>query len=157
MRGVLLTARDEDALLVAFRGREERYSDEEMKLRVRNGRVTEISKTLDGGDADGGSIGIATFGAAGAALLVEEMSRLVASGAIREWAPAAFAGCCRRRPLHVVDHRGLPWIEIDSPNDYWRACTHIAPALNGAGSRGDDAAPDPRIRTATVRRAADHV
>jgi len=143
----LLTARYEDALLVAFRGRDEQYSDEEMKLRVRNGRVAEISKTLLDGDADGESIGIAKFGAAGAALLIEEMDRLVAAGAIREWAPAAFAGFCRRRPLHVVDHRGFPWIEIDSPNDYWRSCTHIAPVL-------DDAVPG---AGAGVRRAADHV
>jgi choline kinase len=143
----LLTARYEDALLVAFRGRDEQYSDEEMKLRIRNGRVAEISKTLLDGDADGESIGIAKFGAAGAAVLIAEMDRLVAAGAIREWAPAAFAGFCRRRPLHVVDHRGLPWIEIDSPNDYWRACTHIAPVL-------DDAVPG---AGAGVRRAADHV
>jgi choline kinase len=143
----LLTARYEDALLMAFRGRDELYSDEEMKLRVRNGRVIEISKTLPEGDADGESIGIAKFGPAGAALLVEEMDRLIAAGAIKDWAPAAFAAFCRRRPLHVVDHRGLPWIEIDSPNDYWRACTHIAPML-------DDAAPG---SGAVVRRAADHV
>jgi choline kinase len=143
----LLTARYEDALLMAFRGRDERYSDEEMKLRVRNGRVIEISKTLRDGESDGESIGIAKFGVSGAALLVEEMDRLIAAGAFRDWAPAAFAGFCRRRPLHVVDHRGFPWIEIDSPNDYWRACTHIAPVL-------DDAVPG---GGAVVRRAADHV
>jgi choline kinase len=143
----LLTARYEDALLVAFRGRDQQYSDEEMKLRVRHGRVTEISKTLRDGDADGESIGIAKFGVTGAGLLVDEMDRLVAAGAIRDWAPAAFAGFCRQRPLHVVDHRGFPWIEIDSPNDYWRACTHIAPVL-------DDAAPG---AGPAVRRAADHV
>ena len=143
----LLTSRYEDALLVAFRGRDELYSDEEMKLRVRNGQVTEISKTLRGDDADGESIGIAKFGTAGAELLVEEMDRLIAAGAIRDWAPSAFAGFCQRRPLHVVDHRGFPWIEIDSPNDYWRACTQIAPML-------DDAVPG---AGAAVRRAADHV
>jgi choline kinase len=143
----LLAARYEDALLVAFRGRDELYSDEEMKLRVRNGRVTEISKTLRDGDADGESIGIAKFGASGAALLVEEMDRLVAAGAIKDWAPAAFDEFCRRRPLHAVDHRGFPWIEIDSPQDYWRACTHIAPALDDAVSGGG----------AAVRRVADHV
>jgi choline kinase len=143
----LLAARDEDALLVALRGRDELYSDEEMKLRVRNGRVVEISKALRDGDSDGESIGIAKFGASGAALLVEEMDRLIAAGAIRDWAPAAFDGFCRRRPLHVVDHRGFPWIEIDSPHDYWRACTHIAPVLDDAVPGGGTA----------VRRAADHV
>jgi choline kinase len=131
----LLADRHEDALLMAFRGRDELYSDEEM------------SKALRDGEADGESIGIAKFGASGAARLVEEMDRLIEAGAIKDWVPAAFAGFCRRRPLHVVDSRGFPWIEIDSPNDYWRACTHIAPVL-------DDAVPDGGT---LVRRAADHV
>ena len=77
---------------------------------------------------------------------VRALDRLVAASAIKDWAPTALAGFCRRRPLHVVDHRGFPWIEIDSPNDYWRARTHIAPV--------DDAAP---IAGTAVRRAADHV
>jgi len=139
----LLTARYDDALLVAFRGRNEQYADEGMKLRVRNGRVTEISNAL----RDGESNGLAKFGATGAGLLVEELDRLGAAGVIKDWAPSAFAGFCRRRPLHVVDHRGFPWIDIDSPNDYRRACTHTAPVL-------DDAVPG--VGTA-VRRAADHV
>ena len=143
----VLTARYEDALLVAFWCRNERYSDEEVKLRVRNGRVTEISKSLRNDDADGESLGSAKFGATGAGLLVKEMDRLVAAGAIKDWASSAFAGFCQRRLLHVVDHGGLPWIEIDSPNDYWRACTHIAPVL-------DDVVP---VAGTAVRMAADHV
>ncbi len=154
----LLTARYEDALLVAFRGREERYSEEEMKLRIRNGRVTDITKAMHEAEADAENIGIAKFGPAGAAVLVEEMDRLVPSGAIREWVPAAYAGFCWRRPLYVVDHRGFPWIEIDSPHDYWRACTHVAPALDEAVPTGGGVvAADPGARTPTVRRAADHV
>ena len=131
----LVTGRYEDALLVAFRGRNEPYSDKdkEMKLRVRNGRRTEISKSLRDGEADGESIGIAKFAATGVGLLVE--------------VPSTFAGFCQRRRLPVVDHRGLPWIEIDSPNDYWRACTHIAPVLA-------DAVP---AAGTVARRAADHV
>ena len=61
----LLTARDEDALLMAaVRGQV--YSDEEMKIRVRAGCVADISKTLDPADTDGENVGIAKFGAAGA-------------------------------------------------------------------------------------------
>jgi len=58
------------------------------------------------------------------------MHEIVQSGSLREWLPAAFARFSRRRTLHAVDHRGYPWIEIDSPQDYWRACTHIVPALD---------------------------
>ncbi len=125
----LITARYEDALLLSPACDDEPYGDEEMKVRIRRGRVVAISKDLPPGNADGENVGIAKFGAGGAAVLVEEMNAVVLDGGLREWLPAAFARFCRRRPLHAVEHRGYPWIEIDSPQDYWRACTHIAPAL----------------------------
>ncbi len=126
----LVTSRYEDALLMSPASASEGYSDEEMKVRIRGGCVVEISKTMAPDDADGENVGIAKFGAAGAKVLVEEMSQIVAGGALESWLPAAFERFSRRRPLHAIDHRGFPWIEIDSPQDYWRACTHIAPALD---------------------------
>lgn len=124
----LLTSRDEDALLMAaVRGQV--YSDEEMKIRVRAGCVADISKTLDADHTDGENVGIAKFGAAGAAILVEELTEALADGAVREWLPRAFAAFARRRPLHVVETRGFPWTEIDSPEDYWRACAEVLPAI----------------------------
>jgi choline kinase len=129
----LMTSRYEDALLMSPACHDPEYSDEEMKVRVRGGRVVDISKTLHPDEADGENVGIAKFGARGAAVLVEEMTELVNSGAVRDWLPAAFARFCRRRTLHAVDHRGFPWIEIDSPEDYWRACTHVAPAVDLPG------------------------
>lgn len=126
----LVTSRYEDALLTSSACDAAAYSDEEMKVRVRGGRVVEISKTIDPSEADGENVGIAKFGAAGAAVLVDELDAMVADGAVRDWLPAAFARFCRRRTLHAVDHRGFPWIEIDCPRDYWHACTHIVPALD---------------------------
>jgi len=123
----LLTARYDDALLMCPRG-DERYSDEEMKVRVRAGRVVDISKAIDVDDADGENVGIAKFGALGAHVLLEEADRLVPTGRTA-WLPAAFAAFSRRRPLHVVDTRGFPWIEIDFPEDYWRACAHVLPSI----------------------------
>jgi choline kinase len=125
----LLTARYDDALLVASRGASE-YSDEEMKVRVRAGRIAAIAKDLDPADVDGENIGVGKFGPSGAALLVEEMNRLIADGGSRQWLPAAFDAFCRRRPLWAVESRGLPWIEIDFPEDYWRACGEILPAID---------------------------
>ena len=103
-----------------------------MKVRVRGGRVVEIAKTIDPAEADGENIGIAKFGRAGAAVLIEEMNKLVGAGTHREWLPAGFAAFGRRRPLHVIDNRGFPWIEIDFPEDYWRACTDVLPAIEAA-------------------------
>jgi choline kinase len=141
----LLTARYDDALLVAARGAAE-YSDEEMKVRIRCGRIAEISKAIDPADADGENIGIGKFGPSGAALLVDEMNRLIGSGALRAWLPAAFAAFCQRRPLWAIESRGFPWIEIDFPEDYWRACAEILPAI--------DALDHPRSHAAIVARGA---
>jgi choline kinase len=124
----LLTARDEDALLMAAR-RDETYSDEEMKIRVRGGCVADIAKTLDAAEADGENVGIAKFGETGAAVLVEELNTLLAAGGTRDWLPAAFARFAQRRPLRVVETRGFPWTEIDFPEDYWRACAEVLPAI----------------------------
>ena len=132
----LLTARDEDALLMAAT-RGQAYSDEEMKVRVRAGCVADISKTLDPADTDGENVGIAKFGAAGAQILVEELSSALAGGGVREWLPAAFSAFARRRPLHVVETRGFPWTEIDCPDDYWRACADVLPAIAGRDADGE--------------------
>ena len=132
MMADLLTARYEDALLFAPKTADTPYSDEEMKVRVRGGQIVEIAKTIHADDADGENVGIAKFGRAGAAALVEEMTRLVRDGATRAWLPEAFAAFSRRRPLRAIDNRGFPWIEIDFPEDYWRACTEVLPAIEAA-------------------------
>jgi choline kinase len=124
----LLSSRDEDALLIAS-PRDQHYGDEEMKVRVRRGCVVEIGKAFDPADADGENVGIAKFGPDGARMLIEEADALVRAGAIREWLPRAFAAFALRRPLHVVETRGYPWIEIDFPEDYWRACADVLPAI----------------------------
>jgi L-glutamine-phosphate cytidylyltransferase len=134
----LLTARHDDALLIAYRDEAEpAFGDEEMKVRVRCGRVVEISKEMDPAEADGENLGVVKFGPSGARVLIELMDRLVAEGRLRDWAPRAFQEFARRRPLHVVGTRGLPWIEIDFPEDYRRAVEHVLPAID-ARSAGDD-------------------
>jgi choline kinase len=131
----LLTARDEDALLMAAR-RGEVYSDEEMKVRARFGCVAEIAKTLDAAETDGENVGIAKFGDAGAGVLIDAMQQILAAGGRREWLPRAFASFAATRPLRIVETRGYPWIEIDFPEDYWRACTEVLPSITD-GDRSD--------------------
>lgn len=125
----LSTSRHEDALLYAPHLPGQDYTDEEMKLIVRKGRVVTLSKSLAPDLADGENVGIARFGREGARVLVEELSRLVAAGEERAWLPAAFSAFAERRPLYALPTRGYPWIEIDSPDDYWRACDEVLPAV----------------------------
>lgn len=128
----LLGARAEDALLVDPRVDRPPFGDEEMKVGIRRGLVAAIAKTLDEDATDAENVGIGRFGRDGAALLVRQMDALLSTGARREWLPRAFGAFAALRPLRAVDTRGLPWIEIDFPEDYWRACGEVLPAIEAA-------------------------
>lgn len=163
----LLSSKHEDALLVAFRdGSTAPFGDEEMKVKVRGGRVVDIAKTLPARETDGENVGLARFSAAGAGLLVQLMDEIVSSGRLREWAPRAFQAFAARRPLHAIGTRGFPWIEIDFPDDYHRAAREVLPLVDeapGGESRGTggNAVVTPRIAaldtTAAWRPETGHV
>lgn len=126
----LLDSRHENALLLGYReASQPPYGDEEMKVKVLDGRVVDMSKEMDPAEADGENLGIVKFGAAGAAALVDIMDRLIGEGRVRDWAPRAFAAFAQSHPLHAVGTRGLPWIEIDFPEDYERAAREVLPLI----------------------------
>jgi choline kinase len=128
----LLASRHDAALLVAYREPNQApFGYEEMKVKVRCGRVVAMSKTMPPDEADGENLGIVKFGRAHAACLVGIMDRLVAAGGLRDWAPRAFAEFARQRPLHAIGTRGYPWIEIDFPEDYQRAIRDVLPRIEG--------------------------
>jgi choline kinase len=129
----LLATHHDAALLIARREPgQPPYGDEEMKVRVRGGRVVDMSKTMDPADADGENLGIVKFGPASAPRLIEILDGIVAEGRLRDWAPAAFTAFAQERPLYALDTRGRPWIEIDFPEDYQRAVRDVLPAIEGA-------------------------
>ena len=126
----LLSSRHENALLLGYReASQPPYGDEEMKVRVHDGRVVDMSKEMDPAEADGENLGVVKFGARGAAALVEIMDSTVREGRLRDWAPRAFAAFAQQHPLHAIGTRGLPWIEIDFPEDYRRAVTEVLPLI----------------------------
>lgn len=127
----LLSSEHEDALLISYQPRAT-LGDEEMKVKVQDGRVVDISKQMDSAEADGENVGIVKFGPSGAALLIEKMNELVAAGNRRAWAPRAFREFADLRPLRAISTNGYPWIEIDFPEDYARAVKQILPELNAS-------------------------
>jgi choline kinase len=136
----LLSARHENALLLAYREADQpEFGDEEMKVKVRCGRVVEMSKAMNAAEADGENLGIVKFGPGGAAALVDIMDRIVAAGGLKDWAPRAFSEFAREYPLHAIGTRGLPWTEIDFPEDYARAVHEILPQIEA------DEPPYPRL------------
>jgi len=138
----VLASHHDAALLIDYRSEGQApYGDEEMKVKVRNGLVADMSKTLPPGDADGENLGIVKFGPASAPSLVAILDRIVAEGRHREWAPAAFREFAQQRPLHAIGTGGHPWIEIDFPDDYERAIRDVLPAIADApGERAEDVA-----------------
>jgi choline kinase len=131
----LLTSHHDAALLVDYRSSgQPPYGDEEMKVKVRDGLVADMSKTMDPREADGENLGIVKFGPASAPAVVGILDRLVAGGGLREWAPRAFREFAQRHPLHAIGTGGHPWIEIDFPEDYQRAVREVLPAIEGTAA-----------------------
>jgi choline kinase len=129
----LVTARHANALLLAYQDDDGApMGDEEMKVKVRRGRVVDMSKTMPPDEADGENVGVVKFGAAGARVLASLLDARVAAGGLRDWAPRAFCEFAQAHPLHAVGTRGLPWTEIDFPEDYERAVSEVLPAIEGA-------------------------
>jgi choline kinase len=124
--------------------------DEEMKVKVRDDLVVDISKDMEPLDADGENVGIVKFSAAGAGLLVGYMDALIGAGELKHWAPRAFLEFARNHPLHALSTRGLPWIEIDFPEDYQRAVNDVLPrieSLAGVWNSGINPSLSPAVTT----------
>ncbi len=103
--------------------------DEEMKVRVEDGRVAAIAKDLAAGEYHGENLGVLKFSPAGAAHLFREVERLVSAGDHNAWAPKAYDSMVKVHPLAAVPTRGLPWIEIDFPEDLERARGAVWPRI----------------------------
>jgi L-glutamine-phosphate cytidylyltransferase len=126
----LLTAHHENAALVSYpEAGDPPMTAEEMKVSVRRGRVVDMRKDLPPRRTDAENVGIVKFGAAGAKRLVAIMSDIVVARQVRDWAPRAYAAFAREEPLYAIGTRGLPWTEIDTPEDYEHAVLNVFPAI----------------------------
>lgn len=103
--------------------------DEEMKVRIEDGRVLAFGKNLPAGRYHGENLGVLKFSAAGTARLAAEVDKLVQAGEVNAWAPRAFDAMCGDHPIRAVPTQGLPWIEIDFPEDLDRARTAVWPQI----------------------------
>src|SRR5262245_1014707 len=126
----LLVTHHDAALLMAWRERGQTFGDEEMTVKVRGGRVVDMSQAMGTEEAHGDNLGIVKFGPKTAPDLVSILDRIVASGGLRDWAPRAFCEFAQERRLQAIGTRGLPWIEIDFPEDYQRALREVLPAID---------------------------
>ena len=114
----LIDAAVEDAVLVDT---DSTLAEEEMKVKIWHGFAIDFSKELAPWDADGENVGILKFGPRGGRRLVEHLDALIAAGEVNAWAPRAFKAVAREWPLRAIATDGLPWTEIDFPEDLERA------------------------------------
>jgi len=104
---------------------------EEMKLFVRGDRVVAIGKTVRPAvyDRVGEGVGFFKCAAAHAGLLKECVEETVAQGDGEAEYEDALDRLLRRVPVGYVDISGLPWTEIDFPQDLRRAETEVLPRI----------------------------
>src|SRR5687768_10130769 len=97
--------------------------------------------------AHGENVGILKFSRQGGTRLAQHLDNLVQIGLTNAWAPLAFGALAREWPLVAVSTHGIPWTEIDFPEDLARAEHVFAPKLALMGS-------DPRTGTGVRPRMA---
>jgi len=110
---------------------EETVCDEEMmKVRVNGLALLESSKDVLLEEAFGEWTGIAKFTSAGWQKYLPEVEQLLAEGEFNAYDTVAMNRLAqKKRVIQIVPFQGLPFIEIDYPQDLKEAREEIAPQL----------------------------
>ena len=120
----LLASPHADAIAVDF---DAVMAEEETKVLVTDGRVQALSKALPRGDGE--NVGMLKFSATGAKALFQTIESRLDQGHVMEMAPFAVNALAPHHAIAAVSVNSLPWLEIDFPEDYQRACEVIYPAI----------------------------
>ncbi len=102
---------------------------EEMSVRVSDGCLTDMSKTLPADQVSGENVGMIKLTLETAREVFAIAGELVEQGREREWLGSAIREVASRKPIRAVDIAGLPWAEIDFPSDLERARKVTWPAI----------------------------
>lgn len=90
---------------------------EQMKVRLAGPYVIDMGTQLCPGLAAGEGVGIVKFGSEGSARLARILDELVTAGQVTALVPRAVTELAHRWPIVAVDVDGLPWTEVDCPED----------------------------------------
>ena len=102
---------------------------EHMKIACSNKRLTAISKSLNKSQIDGESLGIMKFEASIIPILFNEMASVLESDGEKQRVPAAVDRLTQKIRINAIDIAGLPWVEVDFPEDLAYARTKIWPII----------------------------
>ena len=104
----------------------------EMNVQLRaRGRVTAIGKHLDPASSQAMSVQLVKFDRAGASVVAEEVERLIRQQEKDAFPTSSYGPLIDAGLLLGVEVGDLPWIEIDSMDDYRRAVDEVLPRLGG--------------------------
>lgn len=103
--------------------------DEHMKVRLHSERLEKIAKDLPRSDAHGENVGLLKFTGAAVPVLFEEVERLIAGGGEVLSSPAAVDLLAGKFAVRCIDIAGLPWAEIDFPEDLRAAEERVWPLI----------------------------
>jgi L-glutamine-phosphate cytidylyltransferase len=112
----LLAAADECCLMIA---RKARYDEDDMKLQLRQGRIVKIGKDLVGEETDAESVGMMRFSGAGAGLLRQAIEAIAdePQASRRYFLDSVQRLIDSGHPVTYRETDGLPWADIDTPDD----------------------------------------
>jgi choline kinase len=104
--------------------------NEEMKVVLQAGQLQQIDKNLPIEDSQGESVGLLKFTQQGIKALFKETETALALGGENQWLPAAIARLAQYQAIAAIDIAGLPWIEIDFPEDLQQARQSVWPLIS---------------------------
>jgi|Deesub1362B_J571_1020462.scaffolds.fasta_scaffold00022_66 choline kinase len=107
-------------------------AEEEMKVKVEGDRIVAISKEIPPEEADGEYIGITRIDAIGSTEFFDAVSKTLRDEGYNVFYEAAFQRMIvEGEYVTFEDTGGLPWIEIDTPEDLHIARKVVAPKILG--------------------------
>jgi choline kinase len=108
------------------------WRDETMKVIIEEDRVIRMSKQISRAEFSATYIGVTAFSSAVHSRLFHKIGDLVQAGSRQVFFNAAVQQLADEgMTISYTETSGLPWAEIDDPNDLAFARTHVFPALFG--------------------------
>jgi L-glutamine-phosphate cytidylyltransferase len=102
---------------------------EEMKVRVSNGYLVEMSKNLPEERSCGENVGMLRLSLESVQRVADMARAIEAGGGGRAWLAAAVNCLALDQPIRCIDVAGWPWVEIDFPEDLARARAIVLPSV----------------------------
>ena len=94
-----------------------KLGDEEMKVRIKDGRIIKISKGIPPESAHGEYIGISRYSPRDAEVIFESIRKMIDNGEGYRWYEDAINPVLSEISISPLYTEGKKWIEIDTPRD----------------------------------------